>query len=241
MRSRAQAKSGLAQFGPLPHHAILVNILLRRVGDGRWDLVLRGTGFAALCGIVLLLFVPESVVLVWLAVFAVPTNTPLSPIFPTAFEPLIMEATRYERALPVGLVALAAYMYTEYLNYHLYAFVLSSERFARLRGRRWVRWGTERFAQAPFATVVIFAFTPLPFWVARCLAILHQYPFRSYMVATAVGRLPRFLAYAWLGAVLQAPSVVLLGVALGGAAAVIAWRLARGERVLDEPVLDAAD
>jgi uncharacterized membrane protein YdjX (TVP38/TMEM64 family) len=218
-----------------------VTILLRRVGDGRWDRLLRGTGLVGLAGIALLLLVPESAVLVWLAVFALPANSPLSPILPTAFEPLIMEATRYERALPVGLVALAAYMYTEYLNYHLYAFVLSSERFARLRERRWVRWGTERFSQAPFATVVIFAFTPLPFWVARCLAILHRYSFRSYMVATAVGRLPRFLAYAWLGAVLEAPSVVLLGVALGGGAAVIAWRLARGERVLDEPVLDAVE
>jgi len=218
-----------------------VNVLLRRFGDGRWDRVVRATGLAALSGIALLLLVPESVALVWLAVLSLPANSPLSPILPVVFEPLIMEATRYERALPVGLVATAAYMYTEYLNYHLYAFVLSAERFARVREQRWVRWGTDRFARAPFATVVIFAFTPLPFWVARCLAILQHYPFRRYMVATAVGRLPRFLAYAWLGAVLQAPAVILLGTALGSAAAVIAWRVARGERVLVEPVLDATE
>lgn len=215
--------------------------VLRRRGDGRWDRVLRATGLAALAGIVLLLLVPESVVLVWLSVLALPANSPLSPIVPTAFEPLIMEATKYEGAIAVGLVALAVYMYTEYLNYHLYAFVLNSQRFARLRDRRWVRWGTERFAEAPFATVAIFAFTPLPFWVARCLAILDGYSFRRYLVATAVGRAPRFFAYAWLGSVLQTPGVILLGIALGGAAAVIALRVVRGERVLAEPVLDVAD
>lgn len=217
----------------------VARFLLRPRGDRRWDLVLRATGIVALAGIPVVYWVPRSVVLVWLAVISLPANSPLSPILPASFEPVIMEAAKFEPALAVTVVALAAYMYTEYLNYHLYAWVLNWQRFSGLRGRRWVRWGVERFARAPYTTIVIFALTPLPFWIARCLSILHRYPLTRFMSATAVGRLPRIFAYAWLGAKLQVPGLVLLGVAVGSAAMVVAWRLARGQAVLSETVLDA--
>ncbi|HEU5169694.1 MAG TPA: hypothetical protein VFU46_04105 [Gemmatimonadales bacterium] len=196
-------------------------------GDRRWDLILRATGVAGLAGIALVLLVPRSAVLVWFAVMSLPANGPLSPLIPAAFEPLIMEAAKFEPALRVSIVGLVAYMFTEYLNLQLYAWAMGWERFQRVRGARWVEWGVARFARAPFTTVVIFAFTPLPFWVARCLAILGRYPMGRYLGATAVGRFPRILLYAWLGAVLQLQTVVLVGVVVGTTALAFAWRFAR--------------
>ena len=62
----------------------------RRGGnERRWDLVIRSAGVAALLGIPTIIIYPRSIPLVWLAVLSIPANSPLSPIIPAAFEPLI--------------------------------------------------------------------------------------------------------------------------------------------------------
>jgi uncharacterized membrane protein YdjX (TVP38/TMEM64 family) len=205
------------------------NFWLRPLGGRHWDLILRVTGIAGLVGIALVLLVPGSAVLVWFAVMSLPANGPLSPLIPAAFEPLIMEAAKYEHPLSVAVVGLAAYMLTEYVNWHLYAWALSRERLAGVGRRRWVRWGIDRFSRAPFSTTIVFAFTPLPFWVARCLAILDRYPIGKFMTATAVGRFPRILIYAWLGALLQVPTVALAAVLVGSLLFAVPWRRRRAE------------
>ena len=209
-------------------------LLSKQRGDRGWDLLIRATGLVALLGIPILILFPRLVPLVWLAVLAVPANSPLSPLLPTAFEPLIMEAAKYERALWVTLVALGAYMYMEYLNWRFYGWVINWHRFGALRERRWVRHSVAWFARAPFTTVVVFAFTPLPFWVARLLALLHRYPIRRFMAATALGRLPRLYLYAWLGGLLRVPTVILVALIFGTSALVIVGRLLRGKRLLAE-------
>lgn len=185
-------------------------------------------------------FIPGSAPLVWLAVFGIPANGPLSPILPTAFEPLMMEAAKYSGALPVTLTALGVYLYMEYLNWHIYAWVLSWERFSGMRHHRWVQWGVEHFSRAPASTILFFAVTPIPFWIVRCLSILHHYPIRRFMGLTAIGRFPRLFLYAWLGATVHVPTAILLGVALGTGAAIVAWRLIRGKRILEDTILDTA-
>jgi hypothetical protein len=200
------------------------SIWLRPIGGRHWDLILRVTGLAGLVGIALVLLVPGSAVLVWFAVMSLPANGPLSPLIPVAFEPLIMEAAKYEHPLAVTAVGLAVYMLTEYVNWYIYAWALSWERLAGVGKGRWVRWGIDRFSHAPFTTTVVFAFTPLPFWVARCLAILNGYPIGRFMFATAVGRFPRILIYAWLGAVLRVPTVMLAAVLVGSLLLAVPWQ-----------------
>lgn len=205
-------------------------------GDRRWDLLLRSTGIVGLAGIPIVAVFPRLVPLVWLAVLGLPACGPLGPVLPTAFEPLLMEAAKHEQAIWVTLVALGIYLYMEYLNWHIYGWVLSRRRFARLKEERWIRWSIKHFKRAPFATVVVFAASPLPYWAIRALAIMDGYPLRPYMIATAIGRFPRLYLYAWLGAVLRIPTVVLVGVIFGTAAVVVVHRLARGKRVLAQPV-----
>jgi hypothetical protein len=217
------------------------NFLTKPRGDRKWDLFLRAGAIVALIGIPVAAFIPGTVPLVWLAVVAIPANSPLSPILPTAFEPLIMEAAKYSGVLPVTLTALGAYLYMEYLNWHVYAWVLNWEKFSGLRDHRWVRWGVEHFSRAPATTILIFAVTPLPFWIVRSLGILHRYPIRRFMGLTAVGRFPRLFLYAWVGATIHVPTVILLSVALGTGAAIVAWRLFRGQRILQDTVLDTAN
>jgi len=224
--------------GPVTTNPSLA-VLVRPRGDRRWDWFLRGTVIAAVAGIGLALALPAAIPLVWLGVLAIPANSPLSPVVPTAFEPIIIEAAKFAPPLSVSLVALAAYLYTEYVNWYLYGWVLHGRRAAWLREQPWVQRGVEYFARAPFVTVVVFAFTPLPFWAARGLAVLKRYPLTPFMVATTVGRWPRFFLYAWLGSAVHIPVWALVAVILGGVVAVVSSRVVRGERVLSETVLDA--
>lgn len=216
--------------------------LVKPRGDRRWDVFLRATGLVALLGIPVLLLFPDSAPLVWLTVLSLPANSPLSPLLPTAFEPLIMEAAKWESVLSVTLVATAAYMYMEYVNWYVYTWVLGWERLAQLRSRPSVRWGIRMFGRSPFWMVVVFAFTPLPFFAARALAILYRYPLPRFLVATLLGRAPRYLIYAWFGEALRVPTWMLLTVIFGSAAVVIGSRLMRRVPLLAEtaPPVDAA-
>jgi membrane protein YqaA with SNARE-associated domain len=219
----------------------MMSWLLRPLGDRRWDWFLRGTVVVAVAGMLVVVVFPRSIALVWLAVLGIPANSPLSPVLPTMFEPLIMQAAKFASPAAVSLTALGVYMYTEYVNWHLYTWVLSGPRSTWLLRQRLVEKSVHYFSWAPFVSVVVFAFTPLPFWVVRGLAVLRGYRVRPFMLATALGRLPRFFLYAWLGSALRIPTLALLLVMVGGAVVALAVRLLRGERVLAERVLDAPE
>ena len=206
------------------------------MGDRRWDLFLWGSGALALLGIPVVVAFPTTVPLVWLAVVSLPANSPLGPILPTTFEPLIMEAAKHERALSVSLVALGGYLYTEYLNWHAYAWILDRRVLFTFRQHRYVQRATGYFSRSPFWAVFTFALTPLPFWAARCLAILDGYDLRRFFLATALGRWPRFYLYAWLGAELRIPALFLVAVIVGGSLVVVIPRLMKGRPLLTDPV-----
>lgn len=213
----------------------------RATRERRWDLTIRSVGIVALLGIPIVIAFPRAIPLVWLAVLSIPANSPLSPVIPAAFEPLVMEAAKYERAIWVTLVALCAYMFMEYLNWHAYAWVLGRRALKGFRDHKLTQRSLKYFAISPFWTVVFFAFTPMPFWAIRTLAILDGYPIRSFMIATATGRFPRLFAYAWLGSIFRIPTLVLVGVIVGTAAAVILYKLLRGKNLLSDTALDGAE
>lgn len=216
----------------------LWHAVTRPRGDYRWDLFLRATALASAVLIPIALLFPQAAPLVWLAVVGVPANGPLSPILPTLFDPLIIEAGKHAPTLAVTMVALGVYMYTEFVNWHIYAWVLTWKRMETVSQSRVARWGVERFGRAPGTTVVFFAVTPLPFWVVRSLAILRGYPIGRFMTATAIGRFPRFFMYAWLGSALSVPTWALVVVIVGGAAVAIGLRLLKHQPILADSVVD---
>ncbi len=217
----------------------LWRFLIAPRGHRRWDFFLRATAALALLGVPLVLFVPRSAPLVFLAILSVPANSPLSPITPVTFEPLVMEAAKYATPISVALVGGFAQAYAEFLNFYLYRWVLTRQRLSSFREHRWIRRSVQAFGRGPFVTTVFFAFAPLPFWVARILAILHGYPVSRFLAASLVGRLPRLLFYAWLGDTLQTPTWALAALAVGCPVVIVLWRLSRHRPVLDDVVLDA--
>ncbi|MBI3983129.1 MAG: VTT domain-containing protein [Gemmatimonadetes bacterium] len=215
----------------------IFGVFIYRLGDRRWDLFLRATAVAALVGIPVALAFPGLIPLVWLAVMTPPFNGPLSPVMPTSYEPLLIEAAKHAAPVAVAAVALPGVLYAEYVNWHAYAWALNLQRFAAMRERPWIRRSVAAFGRSPFWTVAVFAFTPLPYWVARCLAIMRGYPLPRYYAATAVGRFPRYLLYACFGSVVHVPTWILIGIIVVPASIAIGLSLARRERA-PEPVSD---
>lgn len=201
--------------------------LVRPRGTRVSTIVLRSTGAVALLGIPVTIAFPRLVPLVWLAVLSLPASGPLGPIMPAALEPIVMEAAKYEKPIWVTLVALTTYVYMEFLNWHIYRWVLDRDVLSRFRDHRRVRTAVRYFARYPFLTTVVAAATPFPCWVIRILAVLHRYPLRPYLIATAIGRFPRIYLYAWLGGFLRIPTAVLLAVVVGSTAVVLVHRLVR--------------
>jgi membrane protein YqaA with SNARE-associated domain len=90
------------------------------------------------------------------------------------------------------------------------------------------------FGKAPFLLITVSAFAPVPFYPAKILAIATNYSLARFMVALVIGRFPRFWALAKAGEQVQAPTSVLVWVAVG-MVAFAAWRIwaRRRQRLAD--------
>jgi MoaA/NifB/PqqE/SkfB family radical SAM enzyme/uncharacterized membrane protein YdjX (TVP38/TMEM64 family) len=215
--------------------------LTRPRAEGRWTLFVRGTGLVGLIGIPVLLIWPDLGPLVCFGLLAVPANSLVGPLVPISFELLIVEAAKYDSAVAVTAVATAVYMYMEYLNWHLYRWILSFDRLAALKERRWAKRSIHAFSRFPFLTVVLFAFTPLPFWAVRAVAVLGNYNISRFMLATMVGRAPRFYIYAWAGSLLQVPTVLLVLAFVVAAVGISMTRSRRGKNAQNDEASSVPD
>jgi ribonucleoside-triphosphate reductase len=84
---------------------------------------------------------------------------------------------------------------------------------------RAVKW----FNIAPFWSIVIFALTPLPFYLAKFLVFSTGYSMPRFMAGIAVGRLPRFYLLALLGHFLKVPAWMIIVLFSGIFAVYLYW------------------
>jgi membrane protein YqaA with SNARE-associated domain len=184
--------------------------LVRRRGTPQWDAVIRSTGVLALLAIYPTIRWPQLAGLIAFGMITIVMNGPISPLFPASYEPVLMLAGRTYPPLAVAVMATAGTLYMEYINYYLYRYAVFHPKFDRARESYWVRKSAELFDWSPFWAVIILAFTPLPYWVARILGPLTRYPIGKYLFATFLGRFPRLWLYAAFGAWLPVSTPVLL-------------------------------
>ena len=184
--------------------------LVRRRGTPQWDAVIRSTAVMAVLAIYPVMRWPQIAGLAAFGMITIVMNGPISPLFPASYEPVLFFAGRVYPALAVAVVATAATLYMEYINYYIYRYAVFHPKLDRARESYWVRRSAELFDWSPFWGIVILAFTPLPYWVARVLGPLSHYPIERYMLATLVGRFPRLWLYALFGAWLPVSTPVLL-------------------------------
>jgi len=194
----------------VPSRSRLGRALVRRRGTPQWDAVIRSTGVLALLAIYPTVRWPQLAGLVAFGMITIVMNGPISPLFPASYEPVLMLAGRAYLPLAVAVVATAGTLYMEYINYYIYKYAVFHPKLDRARESFWVRKSAELFDWSPFWAILILAFTPLPYWVARILGPLTHYPIEKYLLATFIGRFPRLWLYAAFGAWLPVSTPVML-------------------------------
>jgi membrane protein YqaA with SNARE-associated domain len=131
-------------------------------------------------------------------------------------------------AAVAGLGATATMM-ANLNEYHVLGYFFRARLGDRLRRTHVYRWAVRWFDVAPFQTLTLIAFIPIPVDVVRWLAILRRYSRPRFAAAYWLGRLPRYALLAglsvglrlgpWEIALIQAAIIVALGARLLLAAA----------------------
>lgn len=143
-------------------------------------------------------------------------------------EPATMLAVKVASPWLVAAVATLAAAVTATFDWHFVRRVYRLGALERMRKRPIVQRAERAAKVAPFWTIFTFAAIPLPFVVIRILMPLSGYPLGRYVGAVCLGRYPRILAIAYLGAWIEIPTPVLFGVL--GAAVVLALGVALARR-----------
>jgi len=213
-------------------------LLKRRHGDVVWDGILRGTGATALLAIPVVFLRPASAPLVAFVLVTIWVNGPIAPFLPATYEPILMMYGRLYPPLLIAFLGMLGTMYVEYLNYRLYSLMLHANALTRLRESRVVRRLGSLFKRAPFFTVWLCSWSPLPYWSVRFLSPLTRFPVSRHLLATFLGRFPRLWFFAALGVWWQVDLRWLAGVAVGSiVVAVAVWGMRRKRDSLVDPGL----
>ncbi len=203
--------------------------LFRRRGNLTWDGVVRGSGVLAFLAIPVVVFMPAAVGgLVAFVLVTIWVNGPLGIFLPATYEPILIIFGRIYPPLLIAVLGIFGILYVEFLNYHLYGKLLELNAFQPARNSRIVRRVVKWFDRAPFFTVWLCSWSPLPYWAVRILAPLAGYPVRRYLLATFLGRLPRLWFFAALGLYwhVSTRALVIITV-LSICAAVLIWLIKR--------------
>ena len=73
------------------------------------------------------------------------------------------------------------------------------ETMAPIKETRVMKFAVRLFERRPWSTIVLFAFTPLPFYPIRLVAPAANYPMVGYVSAVVSGRIPRYFLLAMGG------------------------------------------
>jgi membrane protein YqaA with SNARE-associated domain len=159
-------------------------------------------GAVGLANLVLLLLKIDWSGMLWLFFYSIAANTAIS-VFP--HEPAIVYCGKYFNTLSVAFVCVAGNLAAGWVDHHFFTPVLQMKFSEGYRKTRIYRKTAQWFSRAPFWVIVVFALTPLPFYLVKFLAFSTGYPMRRYMTGIFVGRLPRFYLLALLGYAVRVP------------------------------------
>jgi len=160
-----------------------------------------------LVNLMLMLFKIDWNGLLSLLLYSIPANTAIS-VFP--HEPAIVFCGQHFNAFLVAIAAVVGNLSAGWVDYHFFTPLLQMEFSQGYRKTRIYHNTLPWFSRAPFLVVVVFALTPLPFYLVKFLAFSTGYSIRRYMMAILVGRLPRFYLLALLGYHLNVPTWMMV-------------------------------
>ena len=150
--------------------------------------------------------------LVVLAFYTIPSHMFISP-FP--HEPALLYYAKSFSSLAVTISATVGCLLAGVFDYWLFLSVVHHQKFrSKYAGTKLYQKSVAFFQKAPFWTLVITGYSPIPDYPFKFLSMASGYPLWKYEVALLVGRAPRYYTYAVLGYALQPPAWMLIALAL---------------------------
>jgi uncharacterized membrane protein YdjX (TVP38/TMEM64 family) len=134
---------------------------------------------------------------------------------PTAW--IVLWAAREVEPFSVAVIGTLGTCIANLHDYYIIHYLFRVERVKKAKKTRFYRKAVEWFERAPFATLTVASFLPIPVDVVRILAVSTDYPRHRYALATFAGRFPRYLLLAYLGYELQLSNKVIFFVFLATA------------------------
>ncbi len=131
-----------------------------------------------LVNLLLMLFKTDWNGFVWLFFYSIAANIAIS-IFP--HEPAIVFYGRHFNVFLVVAVAVAGNLIAAWVDYHFFTPLLHMKFSAKYKKTKIYRGTLSWFSRAPFLVVVVFALTPLPFYLVKFLAFSTKYSMSRYM------------------------------------------------------------
>lgn len=150
---------------------------------------------------------PEYSKLLILFAYTIPSEFLIATI---PHEPIIFYYSKFFHPFTVTWVTLLATLFTEYLNYVLIDQFFKIPKVGDLKNHRYFKKFNNYFMTAPFASLVVAALTPIPFYPFRIFASASKYSLKKYLAAVFVGRTPRFYILAHFGYLIKIPNWIIV-------------------------------
>jgi membrane protein YqaA with SNARE-associated domain len=112
---------------------------------------------------------------------------------------ILLWAAREIDPFSVALVGALGTCVANLNDYHILNYLFKLEKIKRATGTRTYQGAVRWFNKAPFLTLSVASFLPIPIDVIRILSVSAAYPRGLYVLATFAGRFPRYLLITILG------------------------------------------
>jgi len=142
-----------------------------------------------------------------LFLYSIPGNF-LIDVIP--YDPAIIFFARFHEPLFIALVGVAGILASEIINYTCFKYIVDRKFFDKVLKHKFIVKLIRLYNKAPFWTMLIVAFTPVPIYPFRFLVVMARFPLLKYLLALFLGRLPRLYLIALFGHTVILPGYAYL-------------------------------
>jgi membrane protein YqaA with SNARE-associated domain len=142
-----------------------------------------------------------------LFLYSIPGNF-LIDVIP--YDPAVIFFGQFHAPLTVALVGVSGIMISETINYTFFEYIVDLRFFEKILKHKLIVKLITLFNKAPFWTMLIVAFTPIPIYPFRFLVVMARFPLLKYLLALFLGRLPRLYLIALFGHSVNLPGYAYL-------------------------------
>ncbi len=142
-----------------------------------------------------------------LFLYSIPGNF-LIDVIP--YDPAVIFFARFHEPIIIAFVGVAGILASEIINYTFFEYIVDRKFFDKILKHKFIVKLIRLFNKAPFWTMLIVAFTPVPIYPFRFLVVMARFPLLKYLLALLIGRLPRLYLIALFGHRVVLPGYVYL-------------------------------